>query len=191
LPEELPQSVAAEFLASPAYERHLRRLRQSLRSAREDYADLIDSHFPTVTRLIVPEGSMLLWLQLPEGASGDRLFAQALGRGIKIAPGSMFTAGRRMSGINLSMILGLKSFIEDLGTTVSEVLRLRQGDPAAKSRILQEIWLGPWISADTTPIESQATARRLISPRTSTSTETRAGRKTPSGPCELMSVNGD
>lgn len=97
-PEELPQSAAAEFIASPAYERHLRRLRLSLRSAREDYADLIASHFPTGTRLTVPEGGMLLWLQLPEGTSGDRLFAEALGRGIKIAPGSMFSAGRRFDG---------------------------------------------------------------------------------------------
>lgn len=59
---------------------------------------MIAGYFPTATRLTVPEDGMLQWLQLPEGASGNRLFAEALGRGIKIAPGSMFTAGRRFGG---------------------------------------------------------------------------------------------
>ena len=64
----------------------------------EDHADLIASHFAAGTRLTVPDGGVLLWVQLPEGASGDRLFAEALGCGIKISPGSVFTAGRRFGG---------------------------------------------------------------------------------------------
>jgi DNA-binding transcriptional MocR family regulator len=97
-PEELTQSVAAEFIASPAYERHLRRLRDALRRHRDAYADLVATHFPTGTRTTLPDGGLLLWLQLPEGASGDALFAAGLERGIKIAPGSMFSAGRRYDG---------------------------------------------------------------------------------------------
>lgn len=97
-PEELTQSVAAEFIASPAHERHLRRLRDALRSHRDAYADLVATHFPAGTRITLPEGGLLLWLQLPEGASGDALFAAGLERGIKIAPGSMFSASRRYDG---------------------------------------------------------------------------------------------
>ncbi len=97
-PEELPQATVAEFLASPAYERHLRRLRAALRSHREAYADLVATHFPAGTRLTLPDGGMLLWLQLPEGASGDALFTAGLAQGIKIAPGSMFSSGRHFDG---------------------------------------------------------------------------------------------
>lgn len=97
-PEELAQSVVAEFIASPAHERHLRRLRDALRRHRDAYADLVATHFPAGTRITLPDGGLLLWLQLPEGASGDALFAAGLERGIKIAPGSMFSAGRRYDG---------------------------------------------------------------------------------------------
>ena len=94
-PEELPQAAVAEFLSSPAYDRHVRRLRDALRRHRDAYADLVAAHFPAGTRLTLPDGGMLLWLQLPEGASGDALFGAALERGIKVAPGSMFSSGRR------------------------------------------------------------------------------------------------
>ncbi|GAP36786.1 aminotransferase-like domain-containing protein [Piscinibacter sakaiensis] len=94
-PEELGQAAAAEFVASPAYERHLRRLRDTLRSHREAYADQVAAHFPAGTRLTLPDGGLLLWLQLPDGASGDALFTRALAHGIQIAPGSMFSTGRR------------------------------------------------------------------------------------------------
>lgn len=97
-PEELPQAAVAEFLASPAYDRHVRRLREALRHHRAAYADLVATHFPAGTRLTPPEGGMLLWLQLPDGVNGDALFADALNHGIKIAPGSMFSSGRRYDG---------------------------------------------------------------------------------------------
>jgi DNA-binding transcriptional MocR family regulator len=97
-PEELPQATVAEFLDSPAYDRHLRRLNEALRQHRDAYADRIATHFPPGTRVTLPEGGMLLWLQLPDGASGDALFDAALARGIKIAPGSMFSTGRRYDG---------------------------------------------------------------------------------------------
>lgn len=97
-PEELPQAMAAEFIASPAHDRHVRRLRQAMRVAREGFAEQIATHFPAGTRLTVPDGGLLLWLQLPEGASGDHLFTRALERGIKISPGSMFSNAPRYTG---------------------------------------------------------------------------------------------
>lgn len=97
-PEELPQATVAEFLDSTAYDRHLRRLNEALRQHRDAYADRIATHFPPGTRVTLPEGGMLLWLQLPDGASGDTLFGAALDQSIKIAPGSMFSTGRRYDG---------------------------------------------------------------------------------------------
>jgi DNA-binding transcriptional MocR family regulator len=87
--------VVAEFLASPAHERHLRLFRQTLRRQREQMAECVAACFPAGTRLTLPEGGMLLWLQLPEGVAADTVFEQALAQGIKLIPGSMFSNGPR------------------------------------------------------------------------------------------------
>jgi len=93
--EALPQLAAADFIGSPAFERHLRQLRSRLRQQREDMADAVAQAFPAGTRLTLPSGGMLLWLQLPEAVHGDRVFEAALAQGIKLAPGSMFSASHR------------------------------------------------------------------------------------------------
>jgi len=89
--------------------------------------------FPAGTRLTVPDGGMLLWLQRPEGAGGDRLFAQALGRGIKIAPGSMFSAGRRFDG-SIRLGCGLRPGRGRRGATrAARAGRAVMEDPALSS----------------------------------------------------------
>lgn len=93
--EELPQQVAAGFVGSGAFERHLWRLRVALKHQRERMAEAVAEHFPAGTRLTVPSGGMLLWIELPEGRSSEALFEAALAEGIKIAPGSMFSNSRR------------------------------------------------------------------------------------------------
>ena len=93
--EELPQIVAADFIASPGFDRHVRQLRQALRRQREQMAEAVAMNFPQGTRLSVPEGGMLLWVQLPEGVSSYAVFEEALAVGIKLAPGLMFTNGKR------------------------------------------------------------------------------------------------
>jgi DNA-binding transcriptional MocR family regulator len=96
--EELPQQAVAEFVDSAGFDRHLHRLRQALRQQREQMAECIARYFPAGSRLTVPEGGMLLWVQLPEGVSADALFGQALNAGIKLSPGTMFTNSRRGDG---------------------------------------------------------------------------------------------
>jgi len=93
--EDLSQMAAAEFLASPGWERHLNQMRETLKRQRERYVDGVARHFPEGTRLNPPEGGMLLWIELPEGVSGDAMFDAALEAGIKIAPGSMFSNAPR------------------------------------------------------------------------------------------------
>jgi DNA-binding transcriptional MocR family regulator len=93
--EDLAQVVAAGFLDSPAFDRHLRQLRGALNRQREQMADGVARHFPAGTRLSVPEGGMLLWVELPPGVASRTVFELALERGVKLSPGSMFTNGRR------------------------------------------------------------------------------------------------
>lgn len=101
--ETLPQLVAAEFMGSGAYDRHLFQLRERLRTQREATADAIARYFPAGTRLSLPAGGVLLWAELPAGTDSGRLFEAALTEGIRIAPGTIFSNSRRfVSFIRLS-----------------------------------------------------------------------------------------
>ena len=93
--EALPQLTMAEFMASSGYERHLARLRRVLRRQREQVADAIAAHWPAGTKLSVPEGSMMLWVELPDQRSGQAVFETALAQGIRVAPGALFSNSNR------------------------------------------------------------------------------------------------
>jgi len=91
----LPQAAAADVLSSAAYDRHLARLRRRLTAQRQDTADAIARYFPPGTRLNQPEGGMLLWVELPAGTPGLKVFERALRDGVCVAPGAIFSnAGR-------------------------------------------------------------------------------------------------
>jgi DNA-binding transcriptional MocR family regulator len=93
--EEWPQIAAAEFIASGAFERHLRRLRTALRTQRERTAEAIAEYFPEGTRLTVPNGGPTLWIELPQKLSSKTLFDAAIKEGILFVPGSLFSNSDR------------------------------------------------------------------------------------------------
>ncbi|KAF0814815.1 HTH-type transcriptional regulator NorG [Andreprevotia sp. IGB-42] len=95
--EALPQIAAADYMASSAYERHLRRLRTRLREQREQMADAIASSFPAGTCLSVPEGGLALWVEMPAQRESEAVFDAALQAGIRIAPGVMFSNLKRFN----------------------------------------------------------------------------------------------
>ncbi|WP_110419752.1 aminotransferase-like domain-containing protein [Burkholderia vietnamiensis] len=91
----LLQAVAAEFVGSGAFDRHLHRFREQLRVQRDVTIDAIARHFPSGTRMNRPPGGMLLWIALPDGVHSEALFDVALAQGIRIAPGSIFSNSDR------------------------------------------------------------------------------------------------
>jgi len=93
--ESLPQLGAGEFMATGGYDRHLKRLRAALATQREQTAEAIARYFPPGTRMNVPPGGLQLWVELPEGLSGNRLCEAALAEHILIAPGSLFSNSNR------------------------------------------------------------------------------------------------
>jgi DNA-binding transcriptional MocR family regulator len=95
--EALPQMVAADYMASGAYDRHLRRLSSHLRTQRERMAGAIARYFPAGTRLSVPQGGMVIWIELPGQRSTESLFREALREGICISPGLMYSNSRRFN----------------------------------------------------------------------------------------------
>jgi DNA-binding transcriptional MocR family regulator len=93
--EALAQIAAGEFLASGAYDRHLRRLRERLHVQRDQTADAIARYFPPGTRLNLPRGGLQLWVELPEQRSSVKVFEAALREHMIVAPGAQFSNSGR------------------------------------------------------------------------------------------------
>ena len=93
--EALSQLAVADFMASPAYDRHLRRLRSTLSVQREKTAEAIANFFPEGTHLNIPRGGLGLWVELPQQLSSQRVFDAALRSQILVAPGLMFSNSQR------------------------------------------------------------------------------------------------
>lgn len=93
--ELLGQIAVADYMATGAFDRHLRRLRTQLRGQREWMAQAIAASFPAGTRLALPRGGMHLWVEMPGGVSSETLFGLALAEGIRIVPGVMFSNSNR------------------------------------------------------------------------------------------------
>ncbi len=93
----LDQFLIAQFLASGAYERHLRRLRNSLKKQIIRTAFCIQQHFPPETRLAIPNGGTLLWVQLPPKVDGLEVYQKALDDNIAIIPGGVCSNSRQFN----------------------------------------------------------------------------------------------
>jgi DNA-binding transcriptional MocR family regulator len=87
------QLAIAEFLTNGGYDHHLRTLRRVYARQAAQVRDAIGRYFPPGTRVSRPEGGYILWVELPEGYDGFRLYELALQEGISIAPGRIFTLG--------------------------------------------------------------------------------------------------
>jgi DNA-binding transcriptional MocR family regulator len=86
------QGAIAEYLEQGGYDRHLRRLRETLQTQQQRMAEAIAQEFPAGTRVTRPQGGFFLWLELPAAVDALTLHRQALARGISVAPGPIFSA---------------------------------------------------------------------------------------------------
>ena len=93
LATSLPAQLAlARYLERGSYERHLRGLRATLCAQRDACTEEIAAHFPAGTRVSRPHGGYFLWVELPHGTDSLALHRRAMGAGISVAPGPMFSA---------------------------------------------------------------------------------------------------
>jgi DNA-binding transcriptional MocR family regulator len=86
------QAAIADFLTHGNFDRHLRKLRQTLANQQAQVLQAIGTHFPRATRVTRPEGGYFLWVQLPDGIDALKLQQIVLEHGISIAPGPLFSA---------------------------------------------------------------------------------------------------
>lgn len=88
----LPQLAVADFIAQGHYERHLRRMRVQYQQNRDRMIDWIERYFPAGTRISYPQGSFLLWIELPGDIDSLRLNERLRDSDIRIGPGVLFSA---------------------------------------------------------------------------------------------------
>lgn len=89
-----PQLALAAFLDSGRFDRHLRRIRPMFRRQVDQMIDAVDRHLPDDVRHTAPAGGHVLWVQVP-GLDSLALYEVSASRGIHLAPGPLFSAGRR------------------------------------------------------------------------------------------------
>jgi DNA-binding transcriptional MocR family regulator len=92
------QAAIADYLKHGGYELHLRRLRSTLRSQRDQLLRSVARHFPAGTAVSRPHGGYVLWVQLQQGSIDTlELMARALDEGVSLAPGALFSPNGRHS----------------------------------------------------------------------------------------------
>ncbi len=100
----LVQAALADFLASGAYERHLRRVRKALDARLEAAFRALERRLPEGSSFTRPEGGYVLWATLPEAIDTLALLGAAKAAGVVYSPGQLFYPdGRRSSSLRLSV----------------------------------------------------------------------------------------
>jgi len=90
----ITQTVLAEYLASGAYERHIRNLRRTYARQVNAMHDAVSRYFPAETRLGNPQGGFVLWVELPEEIDTSQLYEKAVADGVAFIPGELFSPSR-------------------------------------------------------------------------------------------------
>lgn len=91
----LNQIVIAQFLRSGAYDRHLRRLRNTLKNQVSNMRLAIAGSFPKGTKITSPNGGIVLWVQLDETVDSLALYQEAVKKNISILPGVVCSATKK------------------------------------------------------------------------------------------------
>ncbi|MEC7376962.1 MAG: aminotransferase class I/II-fold pyridoxal phosphate-dependent enzyme, partial [Pseudomonadota bacterium] len=69
--------------------------RQHYRESTERMRAAVARAFPEGTAVSRPQGGFVLWVQLPDGVSGTRVYQKARAENINVAPGLMFSTANK------------------------------------------------------------------------------------------------
>jgi len=131
------QAALATLLRTRGLERHLRRMRRIYADRLAAMLAALARAMPEGTRWSEPRSGHLVWVTLPPGADGNRIFESALGRGVAYLRGDLFfTDGRGAESLPLSFASlsaeRIAEGVEVLGGIVRASLRprgMRSGRP--------------------------------------------------------------
>lgn len=123
----LSQYIAYEFCASPNYETHLQKIRDTYKARRDVLAGLLRQYVSPEIKIAVPEGGMFLWLELPEGYNTADLLPKAIENNVAYVMGEAFypspdTTNKRTMRLNFSYCdeATLKLAVERLAKTFED-----------------------------------------------------------------------
>ncbi len=120
---KLNQWVVAEFLQNGHYDRHLRKLRTSLKNQVANTGLAVARYFPAGTKISAPQGGYILWVQLPAGIDGMAVFNAAKKRKIFILPGRISSSsGNFQNCIRISCGLPWGARIEEGIRSLGEIV---------------------------------------------------------------------
>jgi 2-aminoadipate transaminase len=135
----LIQHIAARWLATGAYERHVERTRPFYRERRDALLASLERHLAGEYHVDPPTGGHHLWVTLARPLDERALYAEAARHGVTFTPGGAVTAERRsQTSFRLSFSLldpeQLDEGVRRLARAIREVRRRsRAGIPAAMS----------------------------------------------------------
>lgn len=89
----LTQWVAARYLKTGQYDRHLRRLRTHLKNQVGNTALAVSRYFPPGTMISAPRGGLTLWVQMDSRVDSLKLFRRCLEQKIAVMPGIICASG--------------------------------------------------------------------------------------------------
>ena len=89
------QAVAAEFISTGAYDRHLRKLRNQIKNQASALALALGKYFPRDTQITFPKGGMCIWVVLNKEIDSMDIYYKAHARKISILPGKICSSSDR------------------------------------------------------------------------------------------------
>jgi DNA-binding transcriptional MocR family regulator len=90
-----PQRAMAHFLAEGQLERYLRNIRGRYQAHVARAIEAIRRSFPEEVRVSQPAGGYVIWVELPEDVDALELHETALGEGVSLAPGPIFSPSHK------------------------------------------------------------------------------------------------
>ena len=124
-----PQLALADFIGKGHYEPHLRRMRSQYQHSRDQMIDWVMRYFPEGTRASRPQGSFMLWVELPEDFDTLLLNRVLLPKGVQIAAGSIFSAsGKYRNCLRMNYSSKPTPSIEAAVRMVGETIRELMGE---------------------------------------------------------------
>src|SRR3954451_3627807 len=132
----LVQHIAARYLASGAYDRHVASTTSFYRERRDALMDSLERHLPGEYRADRPTGGHHVWATLTRRVNERALYSEAIRQGVTFTPGGAVTAERQsLTSIRLSFSLldppELDEGVRRLATALREVRRRARHSMAA------------------------------------------------------------
>ncbi|MBR0896770.1 PLP-dependent aminotransferase family protein [Bradyrhizobium tropiciagri] len=126
----LAQRAVAEYLLANNYDRHLRRLRETLTTRMRQGLALVSQRLPGHCAISNPGGGYMCWLRGPKEFDSLAASHSALSAGISILPGPIFSATNSFHnfiGLNLSV-----EWSEENAEKIGKVIDLITGGPRCR-----------------------------------------------------------